>query len=82
MDGGNTTVRLFVTSAVLQRLVTFEFRLEHRIRDLCGRELARDGDGSVDIYVECEIAIASKLAPTVGWRCNGHLYQNKETPLS
>jgi hypothetical protein len=27
MDGGNTTVWLFVASAVLQRLVTFEFRL-------------------------------------------------------
>ena len=30
----------------------------------CGSELARDGDGSVDIYVECADAIASKLAPT------------------
>jgi hypothetical protein len=32
MKGGNTTVRLFVTSAVLQRSVTIEFRLDHRIR--------------------------------------------------
>ncbi|WP_218580701.1 hypothetical protein, partial [Pseudomonas sp. ANT_J28] len=39
MEGGNTTVRLFVTSAVLQRLVTFEFRLERRIRSPVGAGL-------------------------------------------
>ncbi|TFB37324.1 hypothetical protein E3W21_21595 [Pseudomonas sp. F01002] len=39
MEGGNTTVRLFVTSAVLQRLVTFEFRLERRIRRPVGAGL-------------------------------------------
>jgi hypothetical protein len=32
MDGGNTTVRLFVSSAVLQRSVTIEFRLDPEIR--------------------------------------------------
>jgi hypothetical protein len=34
MDGVNTTVRLNVASAVLQRLITFEFRLKPGIRDL------------------------------------------------
>ncbi|RBL72327.1 hypothetical protein C3E98_007210 [Pseudomonas sp. MWU13-2625] len=32
MDGGNTTVWLFVSTAVLQRSVTIEFRLDRRIR--------------------------------------------------
>ncbi|MNS74271.1 hypothetical protein D3C72_1077420 [compost metagenome] len=32
MDGGNTTVRLNVASAVSQHLITFEFRLVRRIR--------------------------------------------------
>ncbi|AXI63055.1 hypothetical protein DLD99_22115 [Pseudomonas kribbensis] len=35
----------------------------------CGSELARDGGISVDICIECQVAIASRLAPTMGSRC-------------
>jgi hypothetical protein len=56
MDGGNTTVRLFVASAVSQRLVTFEFRLDRRIRRLntisVGARLAREGVVSVNIDID------------------------------
>ncbi|MGE8179004.1 hypothetical protein ACQKPY_22715, partial [Pseudomonas fluorescens] len=34
-----------------------------------GSELARDGDGSVNIDVGGAAVIASKLAPTLGWWC-------------
>ncbi|KAB0514620.1 hypothetical protein F7R05_10365 [Pseudomonas koreensis] len=43
MDGGNTTVWLFVTTAVLQRSVTIEFRLKpqnRRLPNIVARELA------------------------------------------
>jgi hypothetical protein len=35
----------------------------------CGSELARDGAVTVDVTVECQAVIASKLAPT------GFVYQ-------
>jgi hypothetical protein len=48
----------------------------------CGSELARDGGGSVSLDVECQSAIASKLAPTgAGSVCKKSAGTKKREPL-
>src|SRR5215216_2181106 len=40
----------------------------------CGSELARDSGGSACIDIECAAVIASRLAPTLVFRCLQYLY--------
>jgi len=48
-------------SHIFDLRLTWIFQAQH---DPCGSEPARDSGGSVNIFVECAAAIASKPAPT------------------
>jgi hypothetical protein len=52
----------------IQRIDHIVMRVKDIERSPCGSELARDGGVSASRLVDCESAIASKLAPAGGWR--------------